>query len=96
MTATHNGWTNYATWRVNLEIFDGKSLRDLGMDKQDPYDLSESFMDYATEIVEMDGAKGLALDYALAFLAEVCWSEIAAHYIVDPKYRWGKTKAEVK
>jgi hypothetical protein len=20
---TYNGWTNYATWRVNLEIFDG-------------------------------------------------------------------------
>ena len=19
----HNGWTNYATWRVNLEIIDG-------------------------------------------------------------------------
>ncbi len=19
----YNGWTNYATWRVNLEIFDG-------------------------------------------------------------------------
>ena len=20
---TYNGWTNYATWRVNLELFDG-------------------------------------------------------------------------
>ena len=20
---TYNGWTNYATWRVNLEMFDG-------------------------------------------------------------------------
>ena len=20
---TYNGWSNYATWRVNLEIFDG-------------------------------------------------------------------------
>jgi hypothetical protein len=25
---TYNGWTNYATWRVNLEVFDGL----------DPYD----------------------------------------------------------
>ncbi len=23
---THNGWTNYATWRVNLEIFDSLDL----------------------------------------------------------------------
>jgi len=21
-TTTYNGWTNYATWRVNLELFD--------------------------------------------------------------------------
>jgi len=20
---TYNGWTNYATWRINLEMFDG-------------------------------------------------------------------------
>ena len=25
---TYNGWTNYATWRVNLEIFDGMDFRD--------------------------------------------------------------------
>jgi len=24
----YNGWTNYATWRVNLEIFDG--IRSVG------------------------------------------------------------------
>jgi hypothetical protein len=22
-TEKYNGWTNYATWRVNLEMFDG-------------------------------------------------------------------------
>ena len=25
----YNGWTNYATWRVNLEIFDGNELDEL-------------------------------------------------------------------
>ena len=23
---THNGWTNYATWLINLEMFDGYEL----------------------------------------------------------------------
>ena len=23
MKEKHNGWTNYATWRINLEIIDG-------------------------------------------------------------------------
>lgn len=22
----YNGWTNYATWRVNLEMFDGMQI----------------------------------------------------------------------
>ena len=26
---SYNGWTNYATWRVNLEVLDGVELRDL-------------------------------------------------------------------
>jgi hypothetical protein len=24
----YNGWTNYATWRVNLEMFDGFDARE--------------------------------------------------------------------
>jgi hypothetical protein len=31
----YNGWTNYATWRVNLEIFDGIDLMDYGWQKFD-------------------------------------------------------------
>jgi len=27
---TYNGWTNYATWRINLEVFDGLELEDFG------------------------------------------------------------------
>ena len=27
-TTTYNGWTNYATWRVHLEIFDSLPLED--------------------------------------------------------------------
>ena len=32
---TYNGWTNYATWRVNLEIFDGFDPYDYFSDNQD-------------------------------------------------------------
>ena len=39
MTEKYNGWTNYATWRVRLEMFDaydGASDNDL-----DAYDLGQ-------------------------------------------------------
>jgi len=70
-----NGWTNYATWRVNLEIFDGIDLRDMGWHKLDKYDLAQALKDYAMDLVE-DGANTLAREYARAFLQDVEWYEI--------------------
>lgn len=85
---TYNGWTNYATWRVNLEIFDGQSPEDITgeadwTDKE--YELGEALKDAAEEAISGYGTvkEGLALDYALAFLSDVNWQEIAAHLIAD-------------
>ena len=68
---TYNGWTNYATWRVNLEIFDGLSS-DIDGEKV----TAESCKEYAEEALSESG-EGLALDYAMAFIASVNWHEIA-------------------
>ncbi len=75
----HNGWTNYATWRVNLEIIDG----------YDWYECEYVDADYVKELVEDavfgDGPelkKDLLKDsYANAFLSEVNYHEIAEHII---------------
>ena len=64
----HNGWTNYATWRVNLELFDGLDLdRDV-----DAGELEQSAYDTIT-----DDGNDLAIGFALAFIADVNWYEIA-------------------
>ena len=76
MTDKYNGWTNYATWRVNLEIFDGIDPREMGWLKLNLYDLADTLQEYAAEVVSM-GASGLALDYAIAFMADVNFREIA-------------------
>jgi hypothetical protein len=68
---TYNGWTNYATWRVNLEFFD---------DGASEYCTdADSCREYVESVIE-EQASGIALDYALAFLADVNWYEIAKHY----------------
>jgi hypothetical protein len=75
---TYNGWTNYATWRVNLELIDGiDPWEDLNLGG-DACALAEGLKAHCEEIVS-DGAEGLALDYALAFLSEVNFWEIADH-----------------
>jgi len=80
---TYNGWTNYATWRVNLEMFDGCDLTDYGWQKLDKFDLAQEMKEYAEEFIELESGKGLARDYALAFLSYVNWREIAEHMIED-------------
>ena len=70
-TEKYNGWTNYATWRVNLEIFDG-----LYSDADGEKVTAESCKDYAEDVLSENG-EGLALDYARAFIAGVNWQEIA-------------------
>lgn len=76
---TYNGWTNYATWRIALEIFDGFDVEHPPLDTQG---LSEALKDYAEEIVSDYGQiQGLALDYALAFMDDVNWYEIAENLL---------------
>lgn len=68
----YNGWTNYATWRVNLEMFD--------CDSHDGFD-ADYFKGLAIEILEADcPQESLAFDYAMAFLDDVNWHEIAENH----------------
>jgi hypothetical protein len=80
MTNKYNGWTNYATWRVNLEIFDGLDPREMGWQRLDKYDLAYCLKEYANELIDMQG-EGLAVDYARAFISDVNWQEIAQSMI---------------
>jgi hypothetical protein len=82
---TYNGWTNYATWRVNLEIFDDFRVMDKEL-MDDVYELSQYLRETAEVYIEDSSTEdGLARDYALAFLSDVNWFEIAKHMIDDAK-----------
>jgi len=77
MTTTdtkYNGWTNYATWRVNLEIFDGWD------DISEDVIPAERLEEIANEILEIGVAdSSTTLDFARAFISDVNWHEIAEH-----------------
>lgn len=90
--STYNGWANYETWRVNLEMLDGMVAEDFGVRvstggcDEDRAELITQLADvlesHVAEVVEMD-AKGFALDLAQSFLAKVDWEEIAEHMVDD-------------
>lgn len=87
---TYNGWANYETWRVNMEMLDGMTPEDFGYDKHmldiDDYASVEKLAGvlemHVGDLVEMQSS-GFALDLAQEFLVRVDWEEIAEHMIYD-------------
>jgi hypothetical protein len=75
---SYNGWTNYATWRVNLEMFDGMRREDI-CESDELVAIAHACKELAEGAIE-ETSDGLARDYALAFMSDVNWREIAAHF----------------
>jgi hypothetical protein len=67
MIMEYNGWSNYETWRVHLELFDGSDCA---------YDSPDDLQWWAQEVIEQTSTEGIARDWALAFIDEVNWKEI--------------------
>ena len=70
-----NGWTNYETWRVNLEFFDGYEGV---LDHDTAREMVEEHINETTK-------EGLSRDWALSFISNVNWHEIAGHYEAEPE-----------
>ena len=81
---TYNGWTNYATWRVNLELFDGSKGTWT----------ADSARDFVEDVIIDSTPDGIARDYALAFISDVNWHEIAAHYEAEQEDDETETEGE--
>lgn len=101
MDNKYNGWTNYATWRINLEIFDNSQLDEfdesvLAYDMQELEEnkddilsnVSDMLKEYVNDLLFEQSNKGdsgdnLVLDYAMAFINDVNWYEIAESMYTD-------------
>jgi hypothetical protein len=79
MAEQYNGWTNYATWRVQLEIFDGLELGEWNIEELNARDLADWMREHAETHVVETSKHGIARDYAMAFLSYVNWNELAEH-----------------
>ncbi len=75
MDTKYNGWTNYATWRINLEI-----LGDIEFEKPVTIDELKEIVEECV-FTNFDTCKTPRLieDYARAFISEVNFYEIERH-----------------
>jgi len=80
---TYNGWTNYATWRINLE-FNFTELDYIKEEAQerDDYELAQTLKECVSSWIDEESNEGsLANSYAHAFIRECNFREIAKHII---------------
>jgi hypothetical protein len=81
---TYDGWTNYETWRVNLEMFDSMTVLEFcGKGSVVVSELAEGIKSYAEEMIEAGSQPGYARSYAFAFLSDVNWTQIASRMLDD-------------
>jgi hypothetical protein len=93
MTDRYNGWTNYETWRIQLEVIDGMTLEDFGFELRDvdtdevadAERLAGIVADMVREVVLQDVPEGLALAQVRRFINQVDFIEIAEHLIADSR-----------
>ena len=83
----YNGWQNYATWRVNLEVIRDYNFAEQVLESED-YKWRPD-VEFLKDIVENwvfgihPNKLGLVEDYARAFLVEVNYHEILEHILED-------------
>jgi hypothetical protein len=92
---TYNGWTGkgnkasaYATWRVRLELVDEDWIRDtFSAGRPEERELEDFLEEEVTSIVCMsvddENAEKVATQYAMVFLEDVSWQEIAENILSD-------------
>ena len=72
---SYNGWTNYATWQVNLNFFDGKTGREFWAESVE--DLSEELRLEVEAYIDENTTTNLTYCWACEAVEDVNWYEIA-------------------
>ena len=70
----YNGWTNYETWLVNLEMGFTDDSHDF-YEARNLDDLIVELKDFAENLIESDNT--LATNFARIILSKVDWNDIA-------------------
>jgi hypothetical protein len=77
---TYNGWTNYETWKVNLELLDGLTANYLFGKNCEP----DEIQNYVEDILEEEcQPSSFSSSCVRSFLSKVNWHEIAEHLNED-------------
>lgn len=82
---SYNGWTNWETWKVNLELLDGLDASDLNIEhytQDEYYEAGQVIEEYVGEHLSTEyNTDGFVSGIVYGFLHDVNWSELAKCFI---------------
>jgi hypothetical protein len=83
--SNYNGWTNWETWKVNLELLDGMDASDLNIEhytQDEYYEAGQVIEEYVGELIAMEYQyDGFTGGIIRGFMSDVNWSELAKCFI---------------
>jgi hypothetical protein len=76
---TYNGWANYATWKVQLELFSDFEVEEVFPDweEMDMRKRADAIEEYVKFFVYASSISGTSREFAMGFIEEVDWVELA-------------------
>jgi hypothetical protein len=76
----YKGWPNYCSWRVNLDLLEDMEADYLGIsESQSNEEVALHLKEWCEECICHLTDESIARDFAIAFMADVDWIEIAKH-----------------
>jgi hypothetical protein len=79
--SNYNGWTNWETWKVNLEILDGLDASDLNIEnytQDEYYEAGQVIEEWVSESIGHEfTSDGFVRGIVSGFMSDVNWSELA-------------------
>ena len=79
--STYNGWSNWETWKTNLELVDGLTAEDVGIELYEvgeAYEAGQLLREFIQDqIFETLESGSFASSVLWGFFADVNWTEIA-------------------
>lgn len=76
----YNGWSNYWTWRWNLEFIDEYTVMEYVQEAGDAYELSIMLRDQAENLVDDIMGENVFTSWMNTILLEINWYEIAQSF----------------
>lgn len=79
----YNGWSSYETWRVYLELFDGNTLSNFGVEGGSLKHQAKALEEWTLDYIEDNCKEQILIGWMQAYIEDVNFEEIVKHLVEE-------------